>query len=124
MRTALWFRISSILMGVLFLVSVALQYNDPDPIEWMAIYGAAAGAAFSSPWLRWGRRLAFGVLLVSLVWFGWLLFGVWGQIGFSDLFLKMSEKGGQVEIGREAGGLAIVSVWMLVCGLVRPEQAS
>ena len=29
------------MMAVLFLIAAALQYNDPDPLRWMAIYGLA-----------------------------------------------------------------------------------
>jgi Transmembrane family 220, helix len=35
------FRIVDALMALILLAAVAVQYNDPDPIRWMAIYGAA-----------------------------------------------------------------------------------
>lgn len=36
-------KVIKIVFVVLFLTAGALQYNDPDPLLWMAIYGFAAG---------------------------------------------------------------------------------
>jgi hypothetical protein len=102
------------LMAVLFGLSAALQYNDPDPLSWIALYAAAAAAC-----VLWGlRRVAWPVAAlvaaIALAWAALLLPDVLGHVGPSDLFLRMSEKGGRVEIGREIGGLLIVTAWMLV----------
>jgi hypothetical protein len=35
----------------------------------------------------------------------------------------MSEKGGAVEVGREAGGLAIVAIGLIACGAFRATRA-
>lgn len=119
MKTSRWFMFSSLLMGALFLVSFGLQYNDPDPLQWMLVYGAAAAVSFLAPWRPIARRLALTVFVVASAWFFWLLPEIVGVISFSDLFLKMDEIGGAVEVGREAGGLAIVVAWMLCCVLIR-----
>ncbi len=115
MTTARWFTASSLLMGAIFSVSVGLQYNDPDPLQWVLIYGAAAVVSFLAPWKSVARRLALIVFVVALAWLFWLLPQIIGVISFSDLFLKMDEIGGAVEVGRETGGLAIVAAWMLCC---------
>lgn len=122
MKTPRWFGISSLAMGALFVVSLFLQYNDPDPLQWMLIYGAAAVASFWVPWNSKAKKLAAVVLLVAGPWLLLLLSQVLGLISFSDLFLKMNEKGGAVEIGREAGGLAIVVAWMIACVLIRHQK--
>lgn len=101
-------------MAAMFGLSAALQYNDPDPLSWIVLYAAATAAC-----VLWGLRratwpLAAPVTIVSAVWTAMLLPEVLGHVGPSDLFLRMSEKGGRVEIGREAGGLGIVLAWMLV----------
>jgi hypothetical protein len=44
-------------MAVLFLVAAAVQYNDPDPLRWMAIYGLA-GLACLLALAGWLPRLA------------------------------------------------------------------
>ncbi|MCX5747271.1 MAG: hypothetical protein NT062_32795 [Proteobacteria bacterium] len=120
------FRGLSWLMAALFGVCVALQYNDPDPIRWMAIYGAAMIISIALPFRK---RVAIAGVVVGLgaaVWSITLLTGVWGHMGFSDLWLKMSEKGGAVEEGREAGGMAIEAAWLLLASLyrsTRPDRA-
>ena len=119
MKTSRWFGALSLIMGGLFLLSLGLQYNDPDPLRWMLIYGAAALVSFLAPWRPLAKRLALLVLVVALGWLCWLLPEVLQVISFSDLFLKMDEKGGAVEVGRESGGLSIVIAWMLCCALVR-----
>ena len=111
-----WFRGLSYVMAALLLVCVLLQYNDPDPLRWMAIYGAGCALSVALP-MR--PKLAPIAILVGLVTIGWalvLLLDVWGRMGMSDLWLKMNEKGGAVEEGREAGGLGIQAVWLLAAG--------
>jgi hypothetical protein len=119
----LWFRLLAYLMAAMFAVFVALQYNDPDPIRWMAIYGAALVLSAVLP--SWRAAVLPGVLvaIVAAVWSGYLAAGVWDKIEPSDLWLKMSEKGGAVEEGREAGGLAIVTVWLIAACWFRSRRA-
>jgi uncharacterized membrane protein (DUF485 family) len=123
MNTPRWFMASSLLMGLLFAVSLGLQYNDPDPLRWMLIYGAAAAVSYLAPWRPIAKRFALIVVVVALAWILWLSPEIVGVISFSDLFLKMNEKGGAVEAGREAGGLAIVAAWMLCCAMILRDEA-
>jgi hypothetical protein len=67
--------------------------------------------------------LSYLIAAVSLVWAAVLFAGIWGKMGFSDLWLKMSEKGGAVEEGRECGGLTIVGVWSIASALFRSRRA-
>lgn len=101
-------------MTALFVVAAGLQYNDPDPAVWIAIYLGAAAACvaygrFDKSWIA-----AAVVCAIAAVWGGVLVSHVLGIIKLGDLFLKMNEKGGAVEVGREAGGLSITAVWMAV----------
>jgi hypothetical protein len=110
------------LMAALFALSAALQYNDPDALPWIAIYAAAAAAC-----ALWGLRrtawpLTAAVMLIALGWAAALLPDVLGFIGLSDLFMRMDEKGGRVEIGREIGGLTIVVAWMAALLLVERRR--
>jgi hypothetical protein len=120
---ATWFKAVSWLMAGLLLVCVALQYNDPDPIRWMLIYGAGAVASAALPVRRWGAGLALLVGLVAAAWGAVLIHEVWGVIELSDLTTKMNEKGGAVEVGREAGGLTIEAVWLLAAAAYRGLRA-
>lgn len=92
------------------LTSAALQYNDPDPLRWIALYVAAGGAATAAlvqPRLWWASS---AVAAIAAAWAVMLWAGVAGHVEASDLWRKMSEKGGRVEEMREAGGLSIVAV--------------
>lgn len=102
------------LFAILCLVSAGLQWNDPDPWAWVAIYLAAAAATVAAlvrPSLAWAPAV---VALVAVGWGGWLWSRVAGIVEVTDLWRKMSEKGGAVEEMREAGGLTIVAI---ACGL-------
>ncbi|HPH65002.1 MAG TPA: transmembrane 220 family protein [Kofleriaceae bacterium] len=122
MSTALvsprWFKILSWTFAALFFVSAGLQYNDPDPLRWIALYGGAAVITIVLP-LRLRIHPAAVVLgAVAAIWCGYLGARVMGLVSFSDLFLKMSEKGGRVEEAREAGGLLIVSLWLATAATI------
>ena len=120
---ATWFKgVSWAMAGVLF-VCVALQHNDPDPIRWMVMYGAGAAASVVLPIKKAAAAIALIVGLLAAVWAATLIYQVWGTIEVSDLTTKMSEKGGAVEVGREAGGLVIEAVWLLLAAVYRGRRA-
>jgi hypothetical protein len=100
-------------MAVLYSLSVGLQVNDPDPVRWMVMYGAAALAAAVLPAQRILILPAVFVGLAAAAWGAYLLSQVAGLLEVSDLWMKMSEKGGAVEVGREAGGLAVIALFLL-----------
>ena len=45
MNWGLILRVTSALLVLFFIYAAVVQFNDPDPILWVAIYGTAAGAA-------------------------------------------------------------------------------
>ncbi|MEP0365320.1 MAG: transmembrane 220 family protein [Cyclobacteriaceae bacterium] len=51
-------------LAALFFIFAALQYNDPDPLLWMLIYGSVAIIAFLKVYLR---QVNFGPLIVTLL---------------------------------------------------------
>ena len=105
------FKIIVILFGILFIVSAALQYNDPDPLIWIVIWGIAGIVTLAFAF----NRISFPIPLVM---------GVAALIGF---FYMYPEKFEGFEIGagdiknieeaREAFGLLIIAVVMLALGL-------
>ena len=109
-------RVVNGLMAVLFFYSVSLQVNDPDPIRWMAIYGAAglasAFAALAPARLPWPVPALIGT--VALVWSATIAPRVVGKMRFAELFGDWKMKTAVVEEGREAAGLLIVGLWMAV----------
>ena len=107
-------RVSTALMGCLFLLAVAVQYNDPDPLTWMAIYGAAAVACFLVVGGRLPRWLPALVGLVALLWAMTLAPGVVGRVAPGDLFGEVGMASPVIEEAREMIGLLIVATWMLL----------
>lgn len=100
------------LMAAYFAMCVGLQYNDPDPIRWMLIYGGAMIVSIALPLRPNVAPAGYLFAVVSAVWGGYLVWRIWGLVTLSDIPRHMSEKGGAVEEEREAGGLIIEAVWL------------
>ena len=98
-------------VGLLYFVSAALQYNDPDPLAWALIYGAAGGSALLRPASRWSRPACSFVASVALCWALALLPEARG-VGLAQMTESMQAHGGRVEIAREVGGLLLVVLGM------------
>ncbi|MEX2283748.1 MAG: transmembrane 220 family protein [Gemmatimonadota bacterium] len=113
MKTKIW-RAANLLMLLLFLFSVVVQYNDPDPLLWVAIYALAALACLQElVWRDQPLILPAVVGAITLIWAISLLPGVVGKVRIADLFAEFEMKGDlAIEVAREAGGLLIVAVWM------------
>jgi hypothetical protein len=109
------FRAVNAVMAVLFFVSAALQYNDPDPVQWMAIYGAAGLLAALA---AWGRTATLGapvlVAAVAIAWSAFIATHLHGHFAWHHLVESMHAGTPQIEESRESLGLAIVAAWMLV----------
>ena len=117
-----WFVAVCWALAVLFAVSVGLQVNDPDPVRWMLIYGAAGLVIGIMPAHRLLVPIAIAIGLIAAGWGAYLGNQVFGTIQISDLWLEMSEKGGAVEVGREAGGLIIVALTMIATAAFRATR--
>jgi hypothetical protein len=113
MKTQIWKGLN-LLMLLMFVFSVVVQYNDPDPLIWMAIYALAALACLQE--LLWkDNSLVVPAVLgaIALIWAISLLPGVFGKVRIGELFAQFEMKGDlMVEVAREAGGLLIIAVWM------------
>ena len=111
-------------MAVLFAFAAAVQYNDPDPLQWMAMYGLAMLACGLALAGRLPRLLAALAGLGALVWAGTLAPGVVERVSLGELFQPYGMLSTAVEEGREMGGLLIVAAWMGVLTLVRAGRAA
>jgi hypothetical protein len=101
-------------MAALFAFAAAVQYNDPDPLRWMALYLAAAAAcvlAVLHRLPRWGPAV---VGLAALAWAVTLAPHVLGHVGWGEMVQAWEMKDVRVEEGREMYGLLIVAAWMAV----------
>ncbi len=109
---ALWIAVN-VLFLAMFLFSVVVQVNDPDPVQWMAIYGLAALACVLelTRTVRWS--FPGGLALIALSWASTIAPRIHG-VRFADMFQAFEMKNEMIEQAREVGGLLIVSAWMIV----------
>ena len=100
-------------MAALFALAVIVQYNDPDPIRWMAIYGLACGAAAARA-VRGSVPLAFvlAVGAIALAWGTAVVASGPGLGEYGHMFDAWEMKSLPTEEAREASGLFIVAFWM------------
>ncbi len=102
-------------MAVLFAFAAALQFNDPDPIRWIAIYAAACALSFV---MFFKRRvptaIVIAVLAITFAWAAMIAFGGPAASEYEHMFDAWEMKSPSVEEAREASGLLIVAVWMIV----------
>jgi MFS family permease len=112
------FRWANGAMLALFLLGVVVQYNDPDPIPWMAIYGAAFAVCVM---VALGRRLPMAVpIAVGFVALAWSLLTIVGGPAaglYAHMFDAWEMKSMPVEEAREGTGLLIVGAWMFVVAM-------
>ncbi len=108
-------RISNWGMAGIFFLCLIVQYNDPDPLLWMVIYGAAVMSCLlfllNKPFLICSTLTG----IVATVWATFLFFELQQALDpiiWADVFGHADMKTEAVELVREIGGLLIVSLWM------------
>lgn len=57
-----WRSLLLIVLALYFLFAAAVQYNDPDPLHWMALYGLSAVGCFFAAFGRYWLALFWMVL--------------------------------------------------------------
>lgn len=105
-------------MLLAFVLSVVVQVNDPDPIRWMALYGAAAivcGIELTRRVRPWFPAL---LALLALTWAATIAPRVLGKVPFRDMFAAFEMHNAGIEESREMYGLVIVAAWMAVLAAV------
>ena len=98
-------------MLVLFVMSIIVQYNDPDPLLWMAIYALAAVIAFMSMRSRLVWQAGAAVTGLALLWAATLAPEVIGKVRFLDMFGAFEMKNLGVEQSREMYGLLMIAIY-------------
>jgi hypothetical protein len=106
-----FFRIFALVFTILFMLAVFVQYNDPDAFLWYLVYGVAAVASL----LFFLGKLNY--YLAAFLCTGYLLgsFLIWPEI-FEGITIDEGDII-NVERGREAIGLLLISVVMLIYAL-------
>ena len=103
-------KITSIILALIFIAFAALQYNDPDPLLWMAIYGYVALIPILYLFKIYPIRLILISILAGLIYSLFYLPGVvdWLQQGTpEELAREMKATKPYIEESREFLGLLI-----------------
>jgi hypothetical protein len=105
------FKVFALLFALLFLLAAFVQWNDPDAVLWYFVYGIPALVSLLFLFGRLSHGLAF---ILSIGYLVGMVF-VWPEkfegfnIGEGDIV--------NIEKGREAFGLLIIAVVLLVYAL-------
>ena len=105
-------RVGAAILCVLFLLSVGVQYNDPDPGLWIALYGLAAVMAGLCAAGRLPLWPNFAALVLFLAFFA-----AWSPTLFgarSEAFTSFEMRAANDEEPREAIGLLLCAGWSAV----------
>ena len=104
--------VANSIMLLMFLFSAVVQFNDPDPLPWMAIYIAAAvvcGLEIRRKTPMWAPLL---LAVLALAWSGYIATRA-RDVPIIALFAEWEMRNIRVEEAREMYGLAIAGIWML-----------
>lgn len=109
------FRAANGLMAVLLLFAAALQYNDPDPALWIAVYAIGAVVCIAAMAGQVTARAAFAYAGGMLLLVVWVVMQRPGQphMGWGPQGGILAE-----EVVREGLGVVIAAGWALFIGLV------
>lgn len=110
-------RVVEFIAALLLLVMAAVQFNDPDPMYWIVVYGAAAWVVASHAFGRATGDIASIVLGLIIAGLMIAAPGFWDYIRSGDLASISGEMAGSssfVESAREFLGLIIALAALLI----------
>jgi Transmembrane family 220, helix len=106
-------KIIATLLGSVFVLFAYFQFNDPDPQYWVPIYGLVALACFAvsfnfapPPVIYWILAVVYFIAAAQQ----------WPPHYEGFLFGELQMRSLNIELAREAGGLAIAAVVLLLMG--------
>ncbi len=119
-------RVASAVFCAVFLLAVAVQWNDPDPLVWMVGYGLAAGLSLAA---FFGRFPVLPNALAAIAFALWFLSLAGTLPGApSEAFTSFRMQAAGHEEPREAVGLLLCAVWTALLAVHgarrRPPSAS
>ena len=107
-------RLLAIFFALLFLFGAVVQYNDPDPLRWIAIYLAASVASALAALGRMPRLFVIAVAATSLGWAISLAPRAFPNVRFLEMFAVWEMANERIEEAREMYGLLIICVAMSI----------
>ncbi len=113
----------SALLTLVFARSVVVQFNDPDPLVWIAVYSLATAISVAAFFDRLPAAAAKGA---AAVFAAGLLFRITALPHISAEVFSLTGMGSvEVEQVREAWGLLICLAWsLLLVARGRPSETS
>ena len=114
-------RYVNLLVAAVFTWSAVIQYNDPDPWLWIAVYLGAAVIAFMASFRRFYLPAIMALGLICILWMMTLTGGVADFLAQGDpglIATGMSPERPYVELTREFGGLGLILVSCIAYGLL------
>ena len=78
-------KIIKLTLAIIFLLFALLQYNDPDPVLWMVIYGFTAVMLLLPIKNRTMRRVLLASIIIAVVYACFYLPGVFQWVTSGDL---------------------------------------
>lgn len=101
-----------LILCLIFLLFAGWQYNDPDPILWITIYGIAAYCAFKAFNNQSNRELLIVLIILSSAagLNSWLQMTAWEGVITGTISMKTNNQ----ELAREALGLGICAFSFLI----------
>lgn len=105
-------------LALVFALFTLVQYNDPDPIQWMLLYGGVAVFFGMDALGRWYKPAVWLWFAAALLWAATLLpdFLNWINMGEPSIVETMKAETPWVELTREFLGLLIAAAgcgWLL-----------
>ena len=107
-------RWSNIALAILFFLAATVQFNDPDPIQWAAVYFLSGVICGFSCFVRLPRIIPVLLGGVVFFWAGTISLAVFDYVLLTDLFLNAQMLNLAVEEAREIIGLVLIGIWMVV----------
>ena len=118
-------KIVNILLALMFLALAYLQFNDPDPIIWISIYGNMAAFSVMAVFGIYPKKNHIAVLVIFLLYSAYYFPGVAEWLHQEDkttIFDEMEkEKHLFIEESREFFGLIICAI-VLLFYILRPRR--
>ena len=110
-------KILNLIFLLAFLLAALFQYNDPDPIRWVAIYIAAATLCKLQHCNQITPIFPVLLLIICLVWIGMLVPSLTQGVAWTDILDSLAMKTKAVEEASEIGGLVLVASWSAVIAI-------
>ena len=100
----------NIFLAILFVIFAIVQYNDPDPWIWIALYGYIALISVFAVFKKYHLPALILGIIICIIGIGMLIPAVldWINKGASSITGSMKAESPHVELVREFLGLAIM----------------